>query len=391
MQNQDIQQCCQTIAPSVNVLFADCPEEFVDCLRHRLLDKRLTWDTVSLCELEERLENCTIIGAVVFGKTVCSQTESEKLSSILKNLEKRCIAAFFLTCGPSEIKNCCLATVIDPQSEDELPARLETAAQFVRRHLDEQNTSGLHKDTIEQLEMAGQVQRNFLPSRLPHTDHIRWAAMFRPAQWVSGDIYDMTRLDETHIGFYLADAVGHSMPAALLTIFLKQATVMRQTMGHEYRIFEPEEVIVGLNQRMAQQEFSGCLFATCCYGLLNIETYQLRMARAGHPYPILIRNNQPQCLQSRGGLLGVFNEARFEQITCQLQPGDKLFLYSDGGEPLIGKSKDDGTFAFSKNFLSIAELPVEAMIETFDDMARHHRFAPSEIDDVTAVALEILP
>lgn len=258
-------------------------------------------------------------------------------------------------------------------------------------HQAEQGRPTLHDDIADQLELAGQVQRNFLPSRLPHTEHIRWAAMFSPAQWVSGDIYDVARLDETHIGFYLADAVGHSMPTALLTIFLKQATVMRQTLGNDYRIFEPSEVIDGLNRKMAQQEFAGCLFATCCYGLLNIQTYELRMARAGHPYPILIRDGRPECLQSRGGLLGVFSEAQFEQHTFGLQPGDKLFLYSDGGEPLIGRSNDDGTFAFSKHFLSIAELPVEAMIEAYDEMAQHHHFEPGELDDVTAVALEILP
>jgi sigma-B regulation protein RsbU (phosphoserine phosphatase) len=249
----------------------------------------------------------------------------------------------------------------------------------------------LSDDTAEQLEMAGQVQRNFLPSRLPHTEHLRWAAMFRPAQWVSGDIYDIARLDETHIGFYVTDAVGHSMPAALLTIFLKQATEMRQTIGNHYRIFEPDEVVSNLNQRMAEQEFAGCLFATCCYGLLNIQSLQLRMARAGHPYPILIRGNQPVCLQSRGGLLGVFAEAEFEKQTLQLLPGDKLFVYSDGGEPLVGKTLDDGSFGFNEAFLEMAQLPIEAMIDAYDKMTQNHSFAPGELDDVTAIGLEVLP
>ena len=85
-------------------------------------------------------------------------------------------------------------------------------------------TDGLAHDIREQLEMAGRVQRNFLPAALPESERFRFAALFKPADWVSGDIYDATRLDETHIGFYIADAVGHSVPAALLTIFIKQAT-----------------------------------------------------------------------------------------------------------------------------------------------------------------------
>lgn len=391
MLNTEVQNFSQTIASPVNVLFADCEKEVVDFLQDRLIAKKLSWDTVLSEQLEECLENRNIIGAVVFGKTVCSQIPPDTLTYLLKALQKRRIAAFFFTYGPPATNDHPLVTIIAPETENELPARLETAVQYARQRQAEQHRQPLHEDTAEQLEMAGQVQRNFLPSRLPHTARIRWAAMFRPAQWVSGDIYDITRLDERHIGFYLADAVGHSMPAALLTIFLKQATVMRQTIGSAYQIFEPEQVVAGLNHRMAQQEFSGCLFATCCYGLLNIETFELRMARAGHPYPILIRNKKPQCLQSRGGLLGVFSEAQFEQQTHVLQPGDKLFLYSDGGEPLIGKAKDDGTFAFSKAFESIAQLSIEEMIQAYDDMARHQRFGEGEIDDVTAIGLEIMP
>ncbi|GAH56406.1 unnamed protein product, partial [marine sediment metagenome] len=83
-----------------------------------------------------------------------------------------------------------------------------------------EESAGLADDTVEQLRMAGQVQRNFLPARLPNSDTIRWATVFLPADWVSGDIYDIARLDERHIGFYVADAVGHSMPAALLTMLL---------------------------------------------------------------------------------------------------------------------------------------------------------------------------
>ena len=181
---------------------------------------------------------------------------------------------------------------------------------------------GLADDTVEQLKMAGQVQRYFLPAQLPNSDTLRWATVFAPADWVSGDIYDIARLDEQHIGFYVADAVGHSMPAALLTMFLKHAIIMRQTTGNEYKIFSPAEVITELNNKMLEQNLSGCLFATCCYCLLNIATLEVSYARAGHPYPVLLRPDAaPQQLQSRGGLLGVFEDVRFEQKTVYLAPG----------------------------------------------------------------------
>jgi sigma-B regulation protein RsbU (phosphoserine phosphatase) len=251
--------------------------------------------------------------------------------------------------------------------------------------------TGLADDTVQQLKMAGQVQRNFLPAQLPNSDSVRWATVFAPADWVSGDIYDVARLDEQHIGFYVADAVGHSMPAALLTMFLKQAVTMRQTIGNKYRIFEPAEVINNLNAKMAEQHLAGCLFATCCYCLLNVSTLRMTCARAGHPYPVIIRNGAgPQQLQSRGGLLGVFNYAQFEQETVQLASGDKLFVYSDGCESLIGDCGGQNEFVFTHQFCSIVDLPIEQMMAEFDQLVKSRCVQPAEVDDVTAVGLEIL-
>lgn len=246
-------------------------------------------------------------------------------------------------------------------------------------------------ETTAQLKMAGHVQRAFLPSQLPDSDKIKWAVLYKPADWVSGDIYDVARLDEQHIGFYIADAVGHSMPAALLTMFLKQALVMRRTTGDDYHIFGPQEVVKNLNIKMVEQHLSSSLFATCCYCLLNIRTMQLTYARAGHPYPILIKKNQPpKQLKIHGGLLGVFEKSDFEQETVQLAPGDKLFIYSDGCDPLIGDCNDEGRFIFNDIFNSIAELPADRMIEEFESMINNRSLPPEQIDDVTALTLEIL-
>lgn len=254
-----------------------------------------------------------------------------------------------------------------------------------------EESAGLADDTVEQLRMAGQVQRNFLPARLPNSNTLRWATVFEPADWVSGDIYDIVRLDEQHIGFYVADAVGHSMPAALLTMFLKQAITMRQTTGDEYKIFAPTEVITNLNNKMLEQNLAGCLFVTCCYCLLNVTTLQLTYARAGHPYPVLLSSAvAPKQLQSRGGLLGVFDDAEFEQETVQLAEGDKLLIYSDGCDRLVGSCNEQGEFAFTDKFCSIINLPVEQMISEFSSLVKNQTTQDGQTDDMTAIGLEIL-
>jgi sigma-B regulation protein RsbU (phosphoserine phosphatase) len=112
---------------------------------------------------------------------------------------------------------------------------------------------------------------------------------------------------------------------------------MRQTVGNNYHIFSPAEVMRNLNLKITEQKLSGNQFATCCYCLLNIQNKQMTYARAGHPYPILIRAGQdPQHLQVHGPLLGILANVEYGQETIQFAEGDKLFLYSDGAESLIG-------------------------------------------------------
>ncbi len=253
-------------------------------------------------------------------------------------------------------------------------------------------TGALVENLSEQLRLAGLVQQDFLPSQLPNTDRVRWATTFLPAEWVSGDVYDIVRIDEKHIGFYVADVVGHGVPAALLTIFLKQALTMRETVDNRYRLFSPAEVMKNLNIRLAKQKLSGYQFATCCYSLLNIETLQLTYARAGHPYPIFIRRNeQPQRLEIRGSLLGIFAKSEYVQQTIQLQSGDKMLLYSDGADPYIGSIDDSSTsYNFSEKFYEIKDLPLVEMMDKFSAFVQSQPISPSEVDDITAVALEII-
>jgi sigma-B regulation protein RsbU (phosphoserine phosphatase) len=224
---------------------------------------------------------------------------------------------------------------------------------------------------------------------LPDSDKFNWSVSFMPADWVSGDIYDITRLDEEHIGFYLADAVGHSMPAALLTMFIKQAIVMRETTGNKYKIFTPIEVINNLNQKMCDQRLSGCQFATCCYFLLNTKTLRLDYCRAGHPYPLIIdsQNNASQ-LQTRGALLGIFDNAQFEQGNAQLKIGDKLILYSDGAEPFMGIEQNDSNFSLRREFSELLALSGRQLTAEFENLAKANK-NPAEVDDITVIVLEI--
>ena len=92
---------------------------------------------------------------------------------------------------------------------------------------------------------------------------ICWPPDFRAVAvtgYVSGDLYDVMRLDETHIGFYMADAVGHGMPAALLTMFIKNALVTKEIGPGGYRLLAPGETIAKLNEVLLGQNLSNEFF-----------------------------------------------------------------------------------------------------------------------------------
>ena len=387
----------------VDVLFLANRDAVLPQIQQLLSEKNVSFRILPVDQFQQISHNLQLIGTIVIDAQGMTLDEQESLDKIIAILDTNHIATILLNNWLNfSQKKCSLLTTLHSSTIEELWGNISANLAYRKRtsaiyHNHDSNTE--HKEQskadraeeiAEQLRMAGLVQRDFLPSKLPNTDKVNWTTIFRPADSVSGDIYDIARLDEKHIGFYIADVVGHSMPAALLTMFIKQALVMRETRNNKYRIFEPIEVIANLNAKMAQQNLSGCQFATCCYCLLNTETLQLTFARAGHPYPILIRpGQQPQQLQIRGPLLGIFEQAEFTQQTIQLRSGDKLFMYSDGADPLVGEIDDLSRFNFSEEFCDCIDLPIHEMIKEFDGMLAKRQINPAEVDDVTAIGMQI--
>lgn len=188
----------------------------------------------------------------------------------------------------------------------------------------------------EELRMALKIQQEFLPKQLPTCDALNFDVLWRPAGYVSGDIYNVERLDEDHYGIFIADAVGHGVPAALMTIYIKQAVHTRKLtpgIAPGYRLVPPGQAIAGLNKAMIEQDAGAASLGTAIYGVLDTRTNKLTIARAGHPAPLLLRaNGETEMIEPDGAMLGIFPEEEFQNLTIQLEKGDRLLLYSDGFE-----------------------------------------------------------
>ncbi|MBN2582588.1 MAG: SpoIIE family protein phosphatase, partial [Planctomycetes bacterium] len=241
----------------------------------------------------------------------------------------------------------------------------------------------------EELQLARRLQMDFLPRTMPEIGRTRFAARLYPAGWVAGDFYDVFRLDENHVGFYIADAIGHGVPAALLTIFVKHCLHTKRIAGNSYELIPPHEALVQLNADLVSADLHQSPFISMLYCIVNTQTGHLRYARAGHPRPLLLEGSEPpQELPGDGPLLGVVKDPTFQDAEAEMRPTQRLLLYTDGVERC--KIDDcEGTEAF----LTLAaeqngqSLPV--YLQALLDVVLAPRSQQPIYDDVTLVAMDL--
>lgn len=255
----------------------------------------------------------------------------------------------------------------------------------------------------EELMLASFVQRDFLPKSLPAFGGLDFGVLFRPAGYVSGDIYDILRLDEHHAGFFLADVIGHGVPAALLTMVIQKSLPTKEITGSTYRIVPPAEALTRLNIELIRQQGESARFASAVYGVIDTRDRSVTIAGAGHPRPLCFRaSGEVDSVETPGGLLGVFAEEVYGQASFTMAPDDALVLYTDGFETAF---PDAGADAYGRrtpttHYLSqFAQLAHDSRggldLETaMTDLAQRLDQQPGslhQIDDLTAIALTCDP
>lgn len=264
--------------------------------------------------------------------------------------------------------------------QDEL-AEARTLAAEARRTLEQMDG---------QIHLAGQLQQEFLPTRMPEVGSLRFGALFRPVSWVSGDFYDIIRLDETHVGFHVTDVVGHGMPAALMTMFVKKALQTKRIAGNSYQIVPPHIAMAELNADICDQNLASCQFCTALYCVVDTDTLDMTYCRAGHPEGMLISpDGHVEYLSGEGNLLGVFPDATFHQEHRQLHAGDRVVLFTDGAEDALCGVGAANRGRIADIIAPWQELPREELLlrlaAAIDDLSETH--LPE--DDITIVVMDV--
>ena len=229
--------------------------------------------------------------------------------------------------GPEHLATALRAVLARQREVERLRGEMTLAARF---------SGGLRHEMErlqDELQLAASVQREFLPRSLPSIGRFSSAALWRPASYVSGDIYSVMRLDEHHLGAFLLDAVGHGVPAALLTLVISRGLQTKEIDGNAYRLLEPSESLSKVNTDMLTRGGKSTRFATAVYAVLDTRTGRVSISSAGHLPAIHARaDGSMEMIEGVGSLLGIFDGESYPQQELTLGPGDMLLLYSDGFE-----------------------------------------------------------
>ncbi len=180
-----------------------------------------------------------------------------------------------------------------------------------------------------ELNVASSIQKNMLPCifpAFPEHDEFDIYATMTPAKEVGGDFYDFFLLDDDHLVMVIADVSDKGVPAALFMVIAKTLLKNCAQSGDS-----PKEILEKVNNQLCENNDAE-MFVTVWLGKIQLSTGKMVCANAGHEYPVIRHGNGEYQLfhDKHGFVLAGMENARYREYELTLEPGDKLFVYTDG-------------------------------------------------------------
>jgi len=292
---------------------------------------------------------------------------------------------------------------IPAQSRDEIA---QLASSFIAmetrlaNYLSELTETTAAKERLRnELKIAGDIQLSMLPQSFASISAgrklapIDLHAAVKPTKEAGGDLYDFFYLDDDHLFFTVGDVSDKGMPAAL---FMTVTITLLRARAQAPLARQPEVILAQTNDLLVPQN-SMCQFVTLFAGVINVRTGEVIYANGGHNRPYLCRPGEPpRKLDADDGIaLGIMEGMDFRSQTLQLQPGDSLYLYTDGvteavaadesfyGEPRL----EQQLAALTERRDASAETWVNTTLNSVFEFASGH----SQADDITILVLRYRP
>lgn len=247
------------------------------------------------------------------------------------------------------------------------------------------NREMLKRERLErEVQVARQIQKTFLPTRLPtHTGwdlHVYWET----ARQVGGDFYDIIRLPQHRWGLVVGDVSDKGVPAALYMTVARTLIRAFALSGQP----SPARVLQKVNRSLLFDSPDG-LYVTAIYTILHLEEGRIEFANAGHNWPLILRaNGDVETLSSSGTALGILSQIRLENQTALLLPGDFLLLYTDGLTEMF--SEEGEVFGETRFIHTVRNAPrfsAEALVEYIKATIEDFRGSAPPSDDSTLLVI----
>ncbi|MEO5616952.1 MAG: GAF domain-containing SpoIIE family protein phosphatase [Candidatus Eisenbacteria bacterium] len=177
----------------------------------------------------------------------------------------------------------------------------------------------------EEMNLARQIQRTSLLSEFPHIPRCEVHAVYQPSRHVGGDFYDVVPTGDGSFLMAIADVSGKGMPAALLSAML-QASLRTQSSAAA----EIPQILRNINT-LLYRSTAIQQFATFFLARLDAASLRLTFSNAGHNWPVILRKGSSRIFLEKGGtILGILENAQYEEAEVLLVPGDVVVFYTDG-------------------------------------------------------------
>jgi len=242
------------------------------------------------------------------------------------------------------------------------------------------------------IELASNIQGLLLPKKFPPADHIAFATHYTPAQKVGGDLYDVFALDEKTIAFAIADVSGKGISASILMAICQ--THLRH-FAKQHR--SPSKVLSEINAAM-EHTMQRDMFITMVYAVIDLETEQLTLARAGHELPLFYDQHTKGGLdvdpiQSPGMAVGMVPPEIFESIiqdtSIHFGSNDALLLYTDGITEIANPQGEEyGSERLTELLRTHGGKEAHDIIDQTLDSVNRFSQGTGQLDDLTLIAVK---
>jgi sigma-B regulation protein RsbU (phosphoserine phosphatase) len=244
----------------------------------------------------------------------------------------------------------------------------------------------IEKGRLErELQMARAVQTSLLPQQTPQVPGWQFAAFWKPAREVSGDYYDFISNNSGQQGLVIADVSDKGMPAALF-MALTRSTV-RASVNQANT---PAQNITQVNRLISLDAADG-MFVTLFYGQLDLLTGSFTYVNAGHNPPVFYQSASEEwsLLKRTGMALGVEDSNLYEQHTIQLEPGDFVFMYTDG----VCDATNQTTLQFGEDrlqnvLINNCHSSAKEILDSLEDSVNQFVQDSVPFDDITALIVK---